>query len=463
MLTQLSDLLWSKVLVFTLLPLGLWFTVASRGVQFRYFPRMFGVFRQAFHHERGHLSSFQALALSLAGRVGGGNIIGVAVAISLGGPGAVFWMWLVGIVGMATSCFECSLAQLFKRAEPDGSYRGGPAFYILHGLRQRWLAVLFSLLLLVTFGLAFNALQAFSVAASLRDSLGVPAWLSGVVLCAVLGTIVFGGVRRIANVAEFLVPFMALAYVLVAVLVIALHWQEVPALLELIVRSAFGLEPAVGGGVGAAILLGVQRGLFSNEAGLGSAPNVAAVAWVRHPVQQGIVQSLSVFIDTLVICTCTAVIILLSGLHQGAGEFAGIVLTQNAMASHVGDWGRGFVSFALVLFAFSSILYNYYLGDNSLGFLTDDNPRVLAGFRVATLLLVLWGCLQDLGTVFAFADLTMGLLALVNLLSLVLLLPVALRLFRDYDGQRRRGIESPSLAVDRFQDLDLDGRAWQRD
>ena len=458
MLAMLNDLLWGKVLIFVLIPLGLWFTIASGAVQFRYFGHMFAIMGQAFKHEQGRLSSFQALTLSVAGRVGGGNIVGVAVAISLGGPGAVFWMWMVGLIGMATSFFECSLAQLYKRHDADGVFRGGPAYYIEHGLGQKWLAVLFSILLLVTFGLAFVALQSYVVAGSLHDSLGMPSWASGVLLVVMLGGIVFGGIKRIASVTEWMVPLMGIGYLLVALIVIGLNLPRVPGMLALIVENAFGFGPALGGGVGAAIILGIKRGLFSNEAGLGSAPNVAAVAWVPHPGAQGVVQAFSVFIDTLVMCTCTAVIILLAGV--GGDVENPVALTQNALASHVGEWGRIFVSLALLLFAFSSIMYNYYLGENSINYLGGDSKKQVQIFRTLVLGLVFWGSVQDLGTVFAFADLTMGLLALVNLVAITLLWPVARRLLRDYDSQRKAQGGEPVMNPEDFSDLDIDPLAW---
>lgn len=367
MLDLLNDLLWGKVLIVALVGLGLYFSIASRFVQFRYFGNMFSIFAEAFQRKPGQLSSFQALMLSVAGRVGAGNIAGVAVAIMLGGPGAVFWMWLVALLGMATSYFECSLAQLFKRREPDGGYRGGPAFYIQHGLGLRWLAIVFSILLLVTFGFGFNAVQSYTVATSLHDTFGLPTHFSGIALVIVIGLIIFGGIKRIASMADVLVPIMAFSYIGMALVVLGMNIGEVPATLALIVKSAFGLEPAFAGGIGAAILMGVKRGLFSNEAGLGSAPNVAAVAEVKHPAAQGIVQSLSVFIDTILVCTSTALIILLSGVYQPGMEQAGVVLTQAALAAEVGEWGRVFVSMALLLFVFTTLVYNYYLGENALG------------------------------------------------------------------------------------------------
>lgn len=460
MLNLLNDLLWGKVLIVTLVAIGLLFTCSSRFVQLRHFAAMFGILRSAFKHQKGQISSFQALTLSVAGRVGAGNIAGVAVAITLGGPGAVFWMWMIGLLGMATSFFECTLAQAFKVRGSNGLYRGGPAFYIEHGLKSRWLAVVFSVLLLVTFGFGFSALQSYTIATSLNDTLGLPAYTCAALIAGLLAAIIFGGLQRIARFAEILVPVMALGYLIMTLYVLGSHVERIPEALLMILNSAFGLEQAVGGGVGAAILHGIKRGLFSNEAGLGSAPNVAAVAEVPHPVNQGIVQAFSVFIDTLVLCSCTAMIVLLSEAYQPGGSLGGIALTQAAMAEHVGEWGRAFVSLALFCFCFTSMVYNYYLGENSLSFMGLDSPLAIAGFRLLTLVLILWGALQDLNTVFAFADLTMALLALVNLIALVLLLKVGLRLMRDYERQRAAGIVSPSFDPRMFPDLDIDPQAW---
>lgn len=459
MLDLLNDLIWSKLLIVMLIGLGLFFTIASRFVQFRYFGSMFRIFSEAFQRQPGQLSSFQALMLSVAGRVGAGNIAGVSVAIMLGGPGAIFWMWVVALVGMATSYFECSLAQLYKRREPDGSYRGGPAFYIQHGLKQRWLGIVVSLLLLVTFGFGFNAVQSFTVASSLHDTFGVPTLVSGIALTVVIGLIIFGGIKRIAQFADVLVPIMAFSYIAMALVVIGINAEHIPATFAMIFKSAFGLEPAFAGGIGAAIIMGVKRGLFSNEAGLGSAPNVAAVAEVKHPAAQGIVQSLSVFIDTLILCTCTALIILLSGVYQPGADMAGVVLTQTAIAAVVGEWGRVFISIALLLFVFTTLIYNYYLGENALGFFSEKRGPVLV-YRVLVVILVLWGSVQDLGTVFAFADVTMGLLAICNLVALALLFKVGLRLMRDYDDQIKAGVESPVFDPQKFADLDIDTKAW---
>jgi AGCS family alanine or glycine:cation symporter len=458
MLQTITELLWSQVLVYSLVGLGVIFTISSRFVQIRYFLEMFRVIGQAFKHQPGQVSSFQALTLSVAGRVGTGNIAGVAVAITLGGAGAIFWMWVIGLVGMATSFIECTLAQTYKEREPDGLFRGGPATYMKRGLGNKTMGGLFAVLLLLTFGLAFVAVQSFSASASLEDSFGVPTWVTGISLTVITAAIVFGGVKRIAAITEVIVPIMAVAYIFIALLVVVINLDKVPDAIMLIINSAFGLEEAVGGGVGAAIMQGVRRGLFSNEAGLGSAPNVAAVAAVPHPVNQGIVQSLSVFIDTAIICTSTAFIILMSDVYS-LGLEDGVVMTQAALGEHVGGWGTYFVSIALLLFTFSSILYNFYLAENSLNFFSKENQTLFNIFKVLMLGLVMWGSMQNLGTVFAFSDLTMALLAVTNLVALALLLKPALRVIRDYDTQSRAG-KTPVFNPDDFSDLNIDRSAW---
>ena len=460
MLVTVTDFLWSYVLVVVLVAIGLMFTVGSRFVQLRYFIEMFRVLGSAFRHHPGQVSSFQALTLSVAGRVGAGNIAGVAVAITLGGPGAVFWMWVVGLIGMATSFFECTLAQAYKtRDTRTATFRGGPMHYIERGLGSRGWGMVFTLLLLGTFGLAFVALQSFTASSSLEEAFGVPPLTTGIALTVVIALTIFGGVQRISRVTEIIVPIMAILYVLVALYVIGTNAGQIPAVLERIVVEAFAPTPAVAGGIGAVIMMGVRRGLFSNEAGLGSAPNVAAVATVPHPVHQGIVQSFSVFIDTAIICTATAFIILMSGLYESASIDNGVVLTQLALAEHIGPFGQTFVSIILLLFVFSSILYNFYLGENATHWMNPDNPWLFIIFRVLMLLLILWGSVQDLSTIFSFADLTMALLALVNLAALFLMAKVCFRLMRDYDEQSRAG-HDPVFDPARFPDLDIDRDAW---
>uniref|UniRef100_UPI003BAD3E14 alanine/glycine:cation symporter family protein n=1 Tax=Stappia sp. TaxID=1870903 RepID=UPI003BAD3E14 len=460
----IGDLTWGWALIPILVVLGVFITLLTGFVQLRYFKRMFRVLSSSNQSgDPNAISARAALLVSVGGRVGGGNIAGVAVAITLGGPGAVFWMWMVALLGMATSLVECSLAQLYKRREEDGTFRGGPAYSIIHGLGTdfRWLAVLYALCLIAAFGLGFNAFQGNTVAGAAEESLGISRLWSGLGLTIVAGFIVFGGIHRIAKAADVVVPVMATAYLLMAIVVIVLHAAEIPGVLASIVRNAFGFEQAVGGGMGAALAQGLRRGLFSNEAGLGSAPNVAATADVRHPISQGITQSFSVFIDTMVICTCTAFIILLGNVYQpGAENIDGVVLTQLSLASHLGDWTQYFLTFILLLFAFSSIIYNYYLGENALAVMTE-NPIAINVFRIVVMAIVFAGAAAPGATaVFFFSDPLMGLLALVNLIAIMMLLPVCLRLLRDFRGQLAAGVERPVLNPDDYPDLDLDRTAW---
>jgi len=460
MLEAINGFLSGKLLIVLVVGLGAYFTVKTRFVQLRYFLHMFKVFKDSLTSSSTQISSFQALMLSLAGRVGAGNIAGVGVAVTLGGPGAVFWMWVTALVGMATTLFECSLAQLYKRHNGSGQFHGGPSFYMEFGLNKRWLGVVMAVLLIVTFGFSFNGLQSHAVTHSLQNAFGFDPAYSGIALAAVLALVFMGGIKRIARVADLLVPVKTLAYIAVTLYVIVLQFDHVPLMLLTIVKSAFGLDQAFGGLIGSAIVMGVKRGVFANEAGLGSAPNVAAVAEVRHPVSQGVVQAFSVFFDTFIICTCTALLILLSGFYTAGFAGDGIVLTQNSLAAVVGDWGRIFISVALALFVFTSILYNYYLGENNLRFILGKNRKALLSYRALVLALILWGSVQDLSTVFAFADITMTLSALVNLIALVLLCRVGLRLLADYDTQRKAGVAEPVLTASAFHDLNIDRTIW---
>jgi len=461
MLLTVTDWLWSYVLIMALLLVGLRFTLGSKGVQLRLFRRTLGVLSDIEWRgsERG-ISSFQALVVSVAGRVGGGNIAGVAVAITLGGPGALFWMWLIALLGMATSLFECALAQLYKRRDGSDTFRGRPAYVMRYGLGWRVLPVVYSLLLLATIGFGFNAVQSYVVTTSIESAFGVPPAVSGLVMTAVMAVILFGGIRRLALFAEVVVPLMVVGYLLIAVTVLVLNASAIPQALGLIFISAFGLEQAVGGGIAAAISQGARRGLFSNEAGLGTVPNVAAAADVPHPITQGLVQSLSVFIDTIVLCTATALIILLSSVYQpDAQGIQGVILTQMAVAEHLGPMGEPLVSISLVLFATTTIAYNSFLGENSIAYFgRSDGPAVLV-FRVSVLLLIAWAAVQDLSTVFGFADLTMALLALVNLLTLWALYPVAMKLITQFEEQVNAG-ESPRFYLEQLPGEALDTESW---
>jgi AGCS family alanine or glycine:cation symporter len=460
----IGDLTWGWALIPFLVILGLFFTFATGFVQLRYFRRMFRVLSGKNQSgDPNAISAREALLVSVGGRVGGGNIAGVAVAITLGGPGAVFWMWAIAAVGMATSLIECSLAQLYKRSEPDGTFRGGPARSIIHGLGAdyRWLAALYAICLIASFAIGFNAFQGNTVAGAALDSLGIQRIWTGIALSVGTGIIVYGGIHRIAKVADVIVPVMATGYLLLALLVIVMNIGELPRVLASIFSNAFGFEEAVSGGMGAALAQGLRRGLFSNEAGLGSAPNVAATADVRHPVSQGITQSLSVFIDTFVICSCTAFVILLGKVYvPGAEGIDGIALTQQSLVSHLGEWSQYALTAAILLFAFSSIIYNYYLGENAMSVMTT-NPLSLHALRLVVIGIVFIGAVAPGATaVFFFSDPMMGILAMVNLLALMMLFPTAKRLIVDFRQQLQAGVARPVLSPDKFADLDIDRGAW---
>jgi len=461
----IGDFTWGWSLIPILVIFGIFITIATGFVQIEYFGRMFRVLSNKNNADDSkQISAREALLVSVGGRVGGGNIAGVAVAITLGGPGAVFWMWAIALVGMATSLVECSLAQLFKRKVGEHSYRGGPAAAIIHGLGKeyRWLAVVYAICLIAAFGLGFNAFQGNTVAGSMQDSFGIDRLWTGIALAVISGFIIFGGIHRIAKVSDVVVPIMAIGYLAMALIVILLNITSLPGVIYDIVTNAFGLQEAVGGGMGAAVAQGLRRGLFSNEAGLGSAPNVAATAEVRHPISQGITQSFSVFIDTIIICSCTAFVILLGDVYvPGAEGIDGVALTQQSMVSHLGTWVQYFLSGAILLFSFSSIIYNYYLGENAMTVLTKS-PLGILGLRIAIIAIVFLGATAPAATaVFFFSDPMMGILALVNLLAIMMLFPVAMRLLRDFRRQLKAGVERPVLNPDDYADLDIDRDAWK--
>lgn len=440
----LNDIFWGYILIYGLLAVGVFFTIRLGLIQFLHFGEMIRAIKGSRHSDQSGISPFQALCTSLASRVGTGNLAGVAVALYLGGAGAIFWMWMVALVGMATAYAESTLAQLYKVRDGKGQYRGGPAFYIAKGLKAPWAAVIFALALILSFGLVFNAVQANSIADAMEGAFGVPNIWVGVVVAVLAGVVIFGGLRSIARFAEMVVPVMAGIYVLMALYVIAVNITEVPGVLATIVRSAFGLEEAAGGVAGsvtAAMLNGIKRGLFSNEAGMGSAPNIAATAtpMPHHPSSQGLVQALGVFVDTLVICTATAVMILLSGVLEPGSGVTGTQLTQQAMEVHIGPAGTYFIAVAIFFFAFTSIVGNYTYAENSLIYLGGGNTLGLTILRIAALGMVIWGAYEAVGTVFNAADASMGLMATINLIAIVLLSGTVAKLTRDYMAQRKNG------------------------
>ena len=438
-----SRILTDYVMVTALLAAALYFTVATRGVQFRMIREMFrqlvrsGRRPSGAHHGGNHpsVSSFQAFAISIASRVGTGNLAGVATAIALGGPGAVFWMWVIALLGSSSAFIESTLAQLYK-IRGEGSFRGGPAYYIAKGIGSRGWAVTFAVLLILTFGFAFNTVQSNTIASAFDECFAVPRQLTGILLTVMTLAIVFGGIRSIARFSQLVVPVMAVAYVALALVIIVINIGRVPEILCLIVENAFGFHQAAGGTVGMALALGIKRGLFSNEAGEGPTPNAAATADVSHPVKQGLVQTLGVYVDTLLVCTATAFIILCSGVFDSG--LTGIELTQSALETEVGASASVFVAVAVMLFAFTSIIANYYYGETNLAFIRDSRA-LTAALRVATTAFVFVGAILSLDTVWALADITMALMTLCNMLAILLLGRQAVGCLDDYCAQRRAG------------------------
>lgn len=423
-------------LVPLLLVVALYFTWLTRGVQFTMIPEMLRLLVRSGRKVRGTggVSSFQAFAVSIASRVGTGNLAGVASAIAIGGPGAVFWMWVIALLGAATAFAESTLAQLFK-VRGAASFVGGPAYYIERGLRCRPWAVTFAVLITLTFGFAFNTVQANTIAGAAGESFGIPPVATAVTLAVLTLAIVCGGIRRISRFSQWVVPVMAVAYLVLALVVVILNIDRLPHVLELIVGDAFGLRQAAGGSLGAAMAMGIRRGLFSNEAGEGSTPNAAATADVSHPVKQGLVQALGVYTDTLIVCSCTAFIILCSGLYLEGHD--GIVLTQRAIDAglHTGTrLGSAFVAVAVFFFAFTSIVANYYYGETNLHFITRRR-WVIPAYRAAVGAAVAAGALASLETVWGLADITMALMTLCNLAAIAALSPYVRALLTDYRRQ----------------------------
>ena len=470
LITSINDVIWSYVLIVALIGCGVWFTWRTRFVQFRMVGEMLRLLTESavstveeqVKEKEGksrHISSFQAFAVSVATRVGTGNRAGVATAIAIGGPGAVFWMWVIALIGSATAFVESTLAQLYKQKHKD-SFIGGPAYYIQKGLKQRWMAVLFAILITCQFGLSNNSIQANTICGAMQEAFGwSPVWV-GFILAAMALLIVFGGIQRIAHVSSVLVPVMAVGYVLLAVVIIALNIDQIPHVMKVIVLNAFGFEQVAGGGLGAAMMNGIKRGLFSNEAGEGSAPNVAATASTTHPVKQGLIQALGVFTDTLLVCSCTSFIILISGLYQ-VPELNGIALTQSALQSEVGSVGPIFVAIAIFLFAFSSIIGNYYYGEANIRFITP-NPKVMTVYRLCSGgLMVVFGALASFELVWNIVDFFMAFLTACNLVAIVLLGRYAFRLLDDYRQQKRQGIKEPVFHRSQLPEIENELECWE--
>ena len=461
---------WLGILIAALLPAGIYFTFRTRFAQFRAFGHMVRVMANSFHKEHDDsVSAFQAFATSAAARVGTGNIAGVAVAITAGGPGAVFWMWVVGMLGMATSLIENTLAQVFKeQGEVHGTFRGGPAYYIDKGLgkRWKWLSIVFSVFLVICFGFFFNAVQANAMSEAIHAAWGINPLVVGVLVAILAGVIVFGGIQSIGKFAAIVVPIMALAYIAIALFVIFTNLTRIPEVFAIIFSNAFGLQEAGAGAFGAVVANGIKRGLFSNEAGMGSSPNVGAAADVKHPVVQGYVQMASVFLDTMMICSSTAFIILLSNVDLG-GAMEGVTLTQTALASEVGSWGNSFVACALIFFAFTSIIANYYYAETNIFYLWHTRLSIFC-YRFLYIVFILFGSWvawsgssANFQLLWNMADMSMGFMASANLLAILLLSGVAIKVFADYEGQLARGIKEPVFDASKLDIPGIEADVWR--
>lgn len=449
---QINEVLWSYVLIVMLLGLGVFFTLRTGFVQIRMLGEMLRVMKEGVGQKAGevHVSSFQAFCISTASRVGVGNIAGIAIAVVTGGPGAIFWMWIIAILGAASGFVESTLAQIYKVRGAGGGYQGGPAYYMKNVLGNPGMAMLFAILISVTFGLIFNAVQANTLTLALHTAFGFDRLTLGMAIAALTAVVIFGGVRRIAQVTEWIVPIMASVYILTAFYVTLANIALLPGVLYDIVTQAFRPDAAIGGGLGAALMTGIKRGLFSNEAGMGSVPNAAATADVTHPVKQGLIQALGVFVDTLVVCTSSAFIVLLFSDYRSAG-LTGIELVQAALAQHLGPWVPDLLAGFILLFAFSSIVGNYYYGESNISFLFP-NPIWLQLFRAAVVGMVLFGSVAKIALVWDMADLFMGLMAITNLIAIFCLGKHAFWALADYRRQKAAGIQEPVFRADRMPD-----------
>lgn len=446
LLASLNDFLYSYILIFLLVAAGIYFSIRTKFVQFRLIGDAIKALKEkAEKNDNGKsVSSFQALMISTASRVGTGNIAGIATAIVAGGPGAVFWMWVMAIVGGASAFVESTLAQVYK-VKDGKEFRGGPSYYIERALGKRWLGVLFSILLIACFAYGFNGLQTYNMSSALEyyipnysDTI-LPA-VVGLLIAAATAFVIFGGVHRIGFISSVIVPIMAGIYILMGIFITLTNLDRVPEMFSLIFEGAFDFRAIFGGFAGSTVLIGIKRGLFSNEAGMGSAPNASATATVSHPVKQGMVQVLSVFIDTLMICTTTAFILLLSGVTSIPEKLDGIPYVQAAISANVGSLGIHFITFSIFAFAFTSLIGNYYYAESNILFI-KNNRILLNVFRITCLIAIFLGAQADFSTVWNLADVLMGFMAIENILVIFLLGGIAFKVLDDYTKQKKQGID----------------------
>lgn len=446
-LTKLNDFMYTYVLIIMLVAVGVYFTIRTRGVQIRLLKDgIKSLMEKNTEEENGKkkVSSFQALMISTASRVGTGNIAGIATAIAAGGPGAVFWMWLMAVIGGASAFAESTLAQVYKVKE-NGEFRGGPSYYMERALGKRWMGVLFSVLLIICFAYGFNGLQSYNMSSALEYYIpnyteSIWSMIVGLVLAAATAVVIWGGSHRIGVITSVIVPIMAISYILIGIVTMIMNVSELPKVFAMIFKNAFDFQAMAGGLAGSAVVIGIKRGLFSNEAGMGSAPNASASADVAHPVNQGLVQTISVFIDTLLICSSTAMMLLVSGVEGKSGALDGIPYVQAAISSNVGQWGIHFITFSIFAFAFSSLVGNYFYAESNILFI-KNNKTLLFVFRITCIVAIFLGAQADFSLVWNLADVTMGLMAIVNIIAIFLLSGTVVKVLNDYEKQKKQGIK----------------------
>ena len=464
-LTKLNDIMYTYVLIIMLMGAGIYFTIKTKGVQFRLFGDGLKSLLQPKEKkdkEGKKVSSFQALMISTASRVGTGNIAGIATAIATGGPGAVFWMWLMALLGGASAFIESTLAQVYK-IKDGGQYRGGPSYYMERALGKRWMGILFSVLLIICFAYGFNGLQAYNMSSALQHyipnySETIFPMVLGIVLAVGTGLVIWGGTHRIGFISSVIVPIMASVYIIMGFVIMIMNITELPGVIVLIIKEAFDVQAIMGGFAGSAVVLGIKRGLFSNEAGMGSAPNASASADVAHPVKQGLVQVISVFIDTILICSSTAFMLLLSGVEGKSGVLDGIPYVQKAISANVGEWGIHFITFSIFAFAFTSVIGNYCYAESNILFI-KNNKVVLNVFRVTCVFAVFLGAQADFALVWNLADVTMGFMAIVNIIAIFMLSKIAFKVLNDYEKQKKEG-KNPVFYE---EEVGLTGTIWKKE
>ncbi|MGG5905248.1 alanine/glycine:cation symporter family protein, partial [Sphingobacterium daejeonense] len=461
-ISSISNLVWSEVFIYLCLCTGLYFSFRTGFLQIAYLKDMLRLLFAKKKSDEG-ISSFQAFALAISGRVGTGNIIGVATAIFYGGPGAIFWMWIIAFLGSASAFVEATLGQLYKQKEGN-EFRGGPAFYIEKGLGVKWYAAIFAILTIISAGLLLPGVQSNAIASSAFNAYAIPTNYTGIGIVVLLILIIFGGVKRLGTVAEFVVPFMAGGYIIMTLVIIAMNYHQIPEVFSLIFSSAFSLDATFGGIIGMAIAWGVKRGIYSNEAGQGTAPHAAAAAEVSHPAQQGLVQAFSVYVDTLFVCTATALMILFTGMYNvtevnEAGQPTTLLVenlpgvdyngfTQAAVSHHFPGFGNGFVAIALFFFAFTTIMAYFYYADTNIAYLVkNEKTRKIIGwiFKIVFLSTVYFGTVRTADTAWAIGDIGVGLMAWTNIIAILLLSKTAMKVWKDYKAKRKQGIEDPDF------------------